>query len=260
MSIHIILSLFDQSPAINQTSKTCLLTGASLGLGKHLAIEMVKRGWKVIGIARREEKLKEVEQELGTLFIPYVCDVSKPEQIHQVSEQIKQRQLKPTLFFLNAASFDSSDKWQPMLSAHRQTFDTNYFGVIAWVDEWINDLKKWGGGTFVVISSINAIFAGSGSAGGGYGASKAAVSSVFRSLRLRYYNDNIGFVDVLPGPIATQALGPKEKTQPFVHQPEDEARYIVEQVFKRKRHIEPSWYYSFKIRQLNLVPDKFLAK
>jgi hypothetical protein len=33
--------------------------------------------------------------------------------------------------------------------------------------------------------------------------------------------------------------------QPYIHIPEDEARYIIKQVFKRKKQIEPSLYYSF---------------
>lgn len=230
-----------------------------MGIGRALAAEMVKRGWKVIGIARHEDTLKNVGRELGAAFIPYVCDVSKPEQVHHVSEQLKQQHLKPTLFFLNAAAFDSADKWQPIFNAHKQTFDTNYFGVISWVDEWLNEVKRLGGGNFVVISSVNAIFGGPGSAGGGYGASKAAISSAFRSLRLRYYDDNISFVDVLPGPVNTHGLITDSKL-PFTHQPTDEARIIVKQVFKRKQHIEPSWYWSCIIRWLNWLPDKFQVK
>ena len=49
---------FDQSPPINESTKTCLITGASSGIGRSIAVEMVKRGWKVAGIARHEEKLK----------------------------------------------------------------------------------------------------------------------------------------------------------------------------------------------------------
>jgi 3-hydroxy acid dehydrogenase / malonic semialdehyde reductase len=254
-----VVMRFEQRPSINEVTKTCLITGTSSGIGRALAGEMVKRGWKVIGIARREEKLKEVEYELGSSFIPYICDVSKREQVHQVSDQIKEQNLAPTLFFLNASSWDSSDKFQPMFNAHKQTFDTNYFGVIVWVDEWLNEVKTLGGGTFVVISSVNAIFGGNGFVGAGYGASKAAISSVFRSLRLRYYNDGIGFVDVLPGPVDTQGLKTNTKL-PFTHKPEDEARYIIDDVFARKQHIEPSWYWSIVIRLLNWLPDRFQVK
>lgn len=105
----------------------------------------------------------------------------------------------------------------------------------------------------MVISSVNAIFAGPGSAGGGYGASKAAISSAFRTLRLQYYYDGISFVDVLPGPVDTQGLKTDSKL-PFTHKPDDEAGYIIEDVFKGKQHIEPSWYWSVIFRLLNWLP------
>lgn len=251
--------LLTERRSLNEATKTCLITGASSGIGKAIAVEMAHRGWRVIGIARNEEKLKDVEHELGAVFIPYVCDVSIPEQVHQASEQIKQRQLQPTLFFLNAATFTSADKFKPMFSAHREVFDTNYFGVISWIDEWLNTVKEYGGGTFVAISSINAIFAGPGSAGSGYGAGKAALSSAFRSLRLRYYYDNIGFVDVLPGPVDTHMLKTESKL-PFTHKATDEARIIVGQLFKGQQHIEPSWYWSVIARHLNWLPDRFQVK
>ena len=254
-----ILSLFEQKFSINESTKTCLITGATRGIGKSLAVEMIKRGWKVIGIARNENELRNVQHDLGPLFIPYKCDVSKPEQVHQASDQIKHQQLKPTLFFLNAASSDSADKWQPLFNVHKKTFDTNYFGVISWVDEWLNNVKEWGGGTFIVISSVNAIFAGRESAESGYGASKAAISSAFRSLRFQHYYDNIAFVDVLPGPVDTQGLE-EDRNTPFIHKPEDEARYIVEQVFKGNQQIEPSWYWSYMVRLLTFLPDKLRVR
>ena len=144
-----------------------------------------------------------------------------------------------------------------MFNVHKKEFDTTYFGVISWVDEWINDVKKYGGGTFVVTSSVNAIFSKDL---GGYGASKAAINSCFRSLRIQYYHDNVGFVTVLPGPVATNRLTGAAKNQPFIHLPENEAHYIVEQVFNRRQQIEPSWYYSFTVRRLNWLPDNIHAK
>ncbi len=251
---YIFLIRFDRLP-INQSTKTCLVTGASSGIGLEISREMIKRGWKVIGVARRQEKLKELAAELGFGFIPYQCDVSIPVQIHDASDAIKKQGLQPTLFFLNAGTGAPYHKFQPMMPMHKECFDTNYFGVIAWVDEWINDVKAYGGGTFVATSSVNAIFAPPGC--DGYGASKAALNGCFKSLRLRYFNDGIGFVLVLPGPVATPMLK-APKTLPFTHNATDEARYIVEQVFKGKKQIEPSWFYSCLLRILNWLPDSIV--
>ncbi len=253
----VLLSYLDLIPPINETTKTCLVTGASSGIGREISKEMAKQGWKVIGIARRKNKLKKLALELGNKFIPYTCDVSNPKEIHQVSETIKQQKLRPTLFFLNAGIGAPSAKFEPMFSKHKQTFDTNYFGVISWIDNWINDVKNFGGGTFIATSSVSSLFATPGAAG--YSASKAAVNNCFQSLRLDYRDNNIGFAIVLPGPVATEMLK-TPKPLPFTHDASDEAKYIIQQVFNRKKQIEPSWFYSSILRFLNWLPDIFVIK
>jgi len=253
---YFVLNHFDKQP-INQSTKTCLITGASSGIGYELSRKMIKHGWKVIGIARREEKLKQIAQELGSQFIPYKCDVSIPAQIHEVSDAIKKQCLQPTLFFLNAGIGLPVDKFQPMLNEQQRTFNTNYFGVVAWVEEWINNVKDLGGGTFVATSSIASIFPGPDASG--YGASKAALNACFKALRLLYYYDRIGFVLVLPGPVATEMLK-TPKPLPFTHSPTDDAKYIVEHVFKGNKQIEPSWFYSVLLRILSWSPDYLALK
>jgi 3-hydroxy acid dehydrogenase / malonic semialdehyde reductase len=248
--------------AINTTTKTCVVTGASAGIGRQLATEMVKRGWTVIGVARREWLLEELARELGPRFIYYRCDVSDPASVHAVSQEIKQKGLKPTLFFLNAGIMELDKDGAPLLEMHKRTFNTNYFGVMSWVDEWLPAVKGWGGGTFVTMSSVAALSplaislpARYGS-GAGYSASKAALISCFESLRRQYRRDGVGFTLVVPGPVNTDMIRETLVKLPFTHQPADEARYIVAQVLKGKRRIEPSWLYSGLVRVGNFIGYK----
>jgi short-subunit dehydrogenase len=256
---YLFLSRLDRQ-SINQATKTCLVTGASSGIGREISIEMVKRGWKVIGIARRAEKLKELESEFGAqVFIPFVCDVGNREQIHNVSDEIKKQQLKPTLFFLNAGTGELEQKWQDFIAIHQRTFATNYFGTIAWIEEWLLSVKEFGGGTFVATSSIAALMATPVAAA--YATSKIALVHCFDAFRRQYLYDNIGFSVVLPGPTDTEMLkGGSAKSMPFIHKPDEEARYIIEQVFAGKKRIEPSWFYSCVLRVLDLLPDKIVLK
>jgi len=254
----LVMGYFDRIPPINETTKTCLITGASSGIGYNMAREMIKRGWKVIGIARKQDKLQEIAKELGANFIPYVCDVSDRESVKRVSTQIKEQQLHPTLFFLNAGMAELEELYQPMLSIHQETFDTNYFGVVAWVDGWLNDVKNTGGGTFVATSSVSSLWAGPKAAS--YGASKAAINACFRALHLQYRNEGIGFVIVLPGPVKTDMLKGSVKDLPFIHKPDAEAKYIIKKVFARQKQIEPSWFYSWLTRTLNVLPDGLASK
>lgn len=254
LSLILFVQHIDRLGPINMTTKTCLITGASSGIGEQLAIEMIKRGWIVIAVARRGEYLDKLSQKFGTnVFIPFVCDVSDLEQVHNVSEEIKARELKPTLFFLNAGTGIMEQKWQVSTINHQQTFATNYFGSIAWIEEWLLPVKQLGGGTFVAISSVSALLAPPD--GAAYAASKIAILHCFDAFRRLYLYDNIGFSIVLPGPVETEMLKGAAQYLPFKHQPDEEARYIVDQVFAGKKQIEPSWFYSFIFRLLSILPD-----
>lgn len=260
LSFVFIVWHFDRVSPINMATKTCLITGVSSGLGRCMAIEMVKRGWKVIGIARRIELLNQLTQELGTaMFVPFVCDVSDFEQVHVISDNIKAQGLQPTLFFLNAGMGELLDKWHVSTLSHKRTFATNYFGVIAWIEEWLLPVKQLGGGTFVATSSLLAFVGTPGS--DAYGSSKRALLHCFDVFRRQYFYDNIGFSVILPGPIDTAMLkGEAAKDLLFKHTPDEDARYIIDQVFAGKKYIEPSWFYSIVFRILNLLPDTVVIK
>ncbi len=248
---------YDKTVPVNQSTKTCLVTGASSGIGKELARQMVKRDWKVVGIARRAELLDELVKELGDNFIPYVCDVSQPDDIHKVSDTIKDRGLKPTLFFLNAGVGSIEKLYAVSRDKHYETFNTNYFGVVSWVESWLPAVKSYGGGTFVATSSVSSLFASPGSAS--YSASKAALNNCFESWRLQYLYENIGFALVLPGPVDTEMLK-TGKDLPFKQKPEDTAKYIINKVFAEHKCIHPSWVYSIVMKGLKFLPDRLILK
>ena len=255
--ILIVLNIVDKTVPINTSTKTCLITGASSGIGYSLAQEMVNKGWTIIGLARRTEKLDQLKQKLGKKFISYKCDVSDLKQIKEISDKIKKQNLKPTLFFLNAGTGDVEESTKFSFQLHKNVFDTNYFSTIGFVEQWLNFVKELGGGTFVATSSVCAIFAPPKASA--YSASKAAINKCFQALRLNYRKDNIGFVTVLPGPVNTDMLKGGQSL-PFKQEPEDTAKYIVEKVFAGSKQIEPAWFYSILLRFFNCLPDSILVK
>lgn len=260
--VFFVVPMFDLVPPINKSTKTCLVTGASSGIGREISIQMAKRGWTVIGIGRDKKRLDSVayqirEDKLDASFVPYTCDVSVQEEVQKISEEIKNRGLKPTLFFLNAGIGDVEKRFAPLAQENKKIFDTNYFGTVFWVDEWLKKVIEYGGGTFVATSSVSSLFAVPKTSG--YSASKAAINKCFQSLRLTYHKDNIGFITVLPGPVDTNMLK-VDRPVPFTHTAKYEAKYIVKKVFARRKEIEPSWFNSFFFRFLNCVPDSWALR
>ena len=63
---------------------TAVVTGASRGFGRAITFSLVERGARVVGVARSQELLTELEEQLGDAFVPEVADVADPAVAKQV--------------------------------------------------------------------------------------------------------------------------------------------------------------------------------
>ncbi|KAG6559574.1 short chain dehydrogenase [Candidatus Rhabdochlamydia oedothoracis] len=237
-----------------------LVTGASSGIGKAISRELVNRGWTVIGVARSEDKLIEIQNELSSSFIPIICDVSRKENIGETSKQILERKLYPSLFFLNAGIAGEAVIENPNgfnLKIHENIMQVNYFGVLAWVEFWEKPSRENGGTKFIATSSINAIFAPL--AGSAYSASKAAIAKAFESLSLTYYGTNLRFSVVYPGPVDTAGLKTPRKL-PFTWTAEKMGKCMVNFALSNKSSCEPFFFYKIATRLLRALPAKYTMK
>lgn len=229
--------------------KTALVTGASSGIGKALVKELLHQNYQVIGLSRSIKSEKQDEN-----FKAFVCDVSDLQAVKGLQEKIP----VPDLFFLNAGiagegAIESVDLLD--LDHHRRMFETNYFGVLNFVHTWLKPCIEKGGATFVVTSSINAVFAPPG--GSAYAGSKAAISKAFDGLRLVYKDQGVHFQSVFCGPVDTPGLA---GNVPFTWSAEKMAKYMVEGAKKKAGNINPSKFYTLLSRVLNWLPDRWVLK
>lgn len=235
-----------------------LVTGASSGIGAAISKELVKRGWRVVGIARSMDKLDQLQKELSEAFIPVVCDVSQKEQITKVSSSILEKGLIPSLLFLNAgiageSAVENPDKFN--LSMHEKIMSVNYMGVLAWVEFWEKPCVENGGANFIVTSSINAIFAPP--TGSAYAASKAAIAKAFEGLALTYHRSPLKFSIVYPGPVDTPGLKGK---LPFTWSSEKMAKSMVRSALRGKYRYYPSIFYRVLAQILHALPIRYTIK
>jgi len=233
--------------------KIALVTGASSGIGAALCRDLVSRGWSVFGVARGADALEKIRQEAGSSFTPVICDVSDKNAISQVSKEILANGKCPSLFFLNAGiageqAVENPDKFD--LALHEKIMAVNYFGVLAWIEFWEKPASQNGGAHFVATSSVNAIFAPP--AGSAYAASKAAIAKAFEGLSLTYFDSNLSFSVVYPGPVNTPGL---KGTLPFTWEAKRMAKYMVDCALKGKIRCEPSVFYGVLTRLLRSIPE-----
>lgn len=220
---------------------------------------MIFQNWVVIGVARSHDKLKSLSQEIvKDKFYSYPCDVSNHNEVRKVSKDLLAKGLIPSLFFLNAgvAGEAACESWQNFdVSKHEEIFATNYFGVLHWVEEWLPVCQKADDTTFVVTSSVNAIFAPP--CASAYAASKAAVAKAFEGLSLTYHNSSLHFLVVYPGPVKTNGLKGKF---PFTWEAERMAKRMIEKTLKKQKNIEPQFFYRILVRLLRWLPNGLVLK
>lgn len=239
-------------------SNIALVTGASSGIGEAISREMVKQGWIVIGVARSADRLAQMQKDLSNAFIPMICDVSKNKQIEEVSNSLLERNLCPSLFFLNAgiageSAVENPDRFD--LKIHEKIMAVNYFGVLAWIEFWEKPCQKNGGAHFIATSSVNAVFAPP--AGSAYAASKAAIAKAFEGLSLTYFDTSLTFSVVYPGPVDTPGL---KGALPFTWKAEKMGKYMVDYAFSGKSRCYPSLFYRLLAWWLRALPDQYTMK
>jgi len=230
-----------------------LVTGASSGIGEALTRELISKDWIVVGIARRVEKLNTIKNEMGSSFIPIICDISDKSDIRRACQNILDQGLCPNLFFLNAGIAGEKVIENPeafTVAIHERIMAVNYFGVLAFVEFFEKPCLHNGGAHFIVTSSVNAIFAPP--TGSAYCASKAGISKAFESLSLTYFGRNLIFSSIYAGPVATDGL---KGNSPFTWSAEKMAKYMCKFSELKKSRGYPSLFYFFISHLLRVLPD-----
>ncbi|MBF0659425.1 SDR family NAD(P)-dependent oxidoreductase [Psychrobacter sp. NG25] len=178
-----------------------LITGASAGFGKALAERLVAKGHRVIGCARRLDKLQALATELGEAFLPVVMDVSDTASIPQIIADLPDGFNQIDVLVNNAglalgagpAQESNLDDWMRMT-------DTNIKGLMALTHAVLPAMVARDSGYIINVGSI----AGSWPYFGGnvYGATKAFVKQFSLNLRADLLGTQVRVTNLEPGNVA----------------------------------------------------------
>lgn len=162
--------------------KVAVITGASSGIGRALAVELGIRGAKVVAAARSQSSLAETSLLLSAYGIEHVViplDVTQDASIENLLEQVERTYSAIDIFVNNAGLglFENVRSSQP--ADVRSVFDTNFWGALKAMQSVIPLLRN---GKLVNISSAAAKYAPYRQ--GIYAASKAALERVTEAVAL----------------------------------------------------------------------------
>ncbi|PSN36752.1 Farnesol dehydrogenase [Blattella germanica] len=112
--------------------RVAVVTGASAGIGAAIVKDLVKSGMKVVGIARRVEKVEELKAEVkglpGTLY-PFKADVSKEEDVKNAFQWVKEKLGVVDVLINNAGVASASSLSDGPVENWRKIMELNVLGL-----------------------------------------------------------------------------------------------------------------------------------
>ena len=187
------------------TGRVAVVIGGTSGLGRAITIGLARSGAHVIPSGRREELIEEVCREienLGRDSLRQIVDVSKRESIDALRDAVIQK-FDGVDILVNAAGRTARKPTAEVEEAEWSAIiDTNLNGMLRACQSFYEPLKQSKSARIVNIASLSSFVAFHEVAA--YGASKAAVLALTKSLGCEWARDGINVNAVVPGVFPTE--------------------------------------------------------
>jgi short-subunit dehydrogenase len=232
--------------------KNILITGASSGVGKALALHYANAGATLILGGRDEIRLNEVAdacRKSGAEVVTRVVDVTDQSGMaNWIDEAASQRPLN--LVIANAGI--SGGASGGLDAATRKVFAVNIDGVLNTVHPALTAMRARKSGQIAIISSLAGLIGMPGAPG--YSASKAAVRAYGEALRGLYRGQGIGVSVVIPGFIKSGITDKNKFPMPFLMPADKAARIIARGLSRNKARIAFPWQMYSLILLISALP------
>lgn len=238
-------------------AKMILITGASSGIGKALAEHYSKRGYKIGMIARRENLLKEIAENLKGTIAYEICDVTDNDAVKKAVAKLEEA-LGPTdILVANAGVASHLSLKRLDADKARQVYDVNVFGALNVISAVIPGMVARKTGQIVGISSLASYANIPGATV--YCSSKAALSAQLAGLRMELRAHGIKVSTICPGFIKT-AMVEGQRFLPFMMSVEAAAKKISRAIDSGKEVYNfPLTTYAL-VKALAFVPRRLTVK
>src|SRR4051794_38992761 len=221
-------------------SRVAVVTGASSGIGEETARLLSRRGWHCVLLARREDRLRALAEELGGEY--EVCDVADRDAVERVASRILERHPRLELLVCNAGipartSFLEGDVETVMR--------TNYLGGIWCLRAFLPGLEAAAPSDIVNVVSVAGVVAFPPS--GPYSASKHAQLAFSRATAAQLRPRGIRVHTVKPGFVETEGFPQGRLPAPLrrlVVEPEAIAEHILDSVERGRGETTVPRYYA----------------
>ena len=231
------------------------ITGASSGIGRGVALELARRGFKVAATARRAEALDSLRVEASSLRGSVVCypgDVTDRAAMARLIPDIEAREGAIALAFLNVGTYTPDDAGAFGGDGFRRTFEVNVIGAVNCLGPLLATMRQRSKGQL----AVNASVAGYGPLprATAYGASKAALINMVGGLRMAVEGEGLTIQVVNPGFVRTPLTEHNDFPMPFLVELDVAARRICDGFERAGFEITFPRRLAWMLKAINLLP------
>ncbi len=242
-----------------------LITGASSGLGWDMAHILSKKGYDIIAVARRENRLLKLKGELKTNVEIVCCDLTDYEQCVKLGKRADEVDV-----FINNAGFGVFGELSSTdLDDELRMIETNIKAVHILTKLAAKSFKKKNSGYILNVASMAAFFPGPLFAA--YYATKAYVLRLSQALaeELRQEKSNVSISVLCPGPVETEfseiakvnfGLGNEKGKNLIILSSKTVSEYAIKKMFSKKQVIVPGIFMKIAAFLRRIFPDKVMAR
>jgi short-subunit dehydrogenase len=237
------------------TNKVVMITGASSGIGRGIALEVAARGANVGLLARRQELLEEIVGEAKKRNVKAAsaaADVRDARAVREAANRFRSELGPIDVLIANAGIGTTGHVTLVRPEDVASVIDINVLGAVNSVAAVLPEMVERGQGRLVAISSL-AAYRGLAKSGA-YCASKAALSSYFESLRIDLRHTGVGVTIIHPGFIKTDLTAGRRAKMPYLMELDDGVKKIVGAIEREKKSYAFPWQLATIVRAGMLMP------
>ncbi len=241
--------------------RVAVVTGASSGIGRALALALARDGYDLGLTARRLDRLESLAAAIRVTGARAECvaaDAARRDKTRDAVRTLAERLGPVDLLVANAGVAHGTDALAPDADALEAEFRVNVFGAFYALEAVIPAMRERRTGHVVVISSLAGYRGLPGAAG--YCATKAALTRLVEGLRPDWALAGIRTTIVHPGYVRSEMTDRNRFRMPFLMETDQAAKLIAGAIRRKKKVCEFPWRMSMLVRWLvRYLPDRLLV-